>query len=313
MANNILIQSGLNPLKFITKGAAIDARYRTKRMEDYIFRDSLHKWQTQVKWWQPWTQEDTITIQFWSNYAPFSIRMIDCITGAQVGAAVSMDYVVSSIEDTGLKVYQKSIALSAIDKGIYYFEIDCGSPVLRVLQSEIIRIDEFPESLLIEYYNEEENDFDLLWEKGLTMSYRIPGGLREWTPGVESVIHIDQNQGAIQLSSSTFYTERLIVGTAEGVPDWVAQRVNDIFQCSNVKLDGKQYIRSENATLEATREEDYPIAGWSLEVRPSDPSATQRTSDEPSDNPSSIVYNIDNRGFGPITTTGTITPIKAIE
>ncbi|UXO94058.1 hypothetical protein Pan5_16 [Pseudanabaena phage Pan5] len=310
MASNIVVHPKIGPVKWVIEGATNDARYKTKRFDRYRYQDTVKEWMEQRNWFQPWTTADSVTIQLQSNFAPFALTVIDSCTGATM-LSTTIDYVATSIEASGLKVYQKTISLAGLPSGSYYFRLRCGSPVLITYVSEAFVIGTWPDSILLEY-SHNENDYDVIWETGIVMNYRVPGGFREYQPGNESTVFVDQDQDLIQLSARTFHTERLIIGTSEGVPDWVAERVNKIFQCATVLADGLQYVRNDGATLEASREDDYPLVGWSLEVRPKDAAGALVDTVTPTDNPSSVVYNIDTRGFGTITTDGTIAQIISI-
>lgn len=300
MPDNLTYFSTLCPVKFNRQGATLAARYNHRQFDEFPYQSTVPEFYAQKNWHQPWLTADTITIQLLSNYAPFSLELYTC-TGVLTDT-IAVPYVASSIEPSGLKVYQVSVPLSGYAVGSYYFLLKCGSPILDTFQSEAFTINTaLPASLLLEY-SHDENDFDAVFENDLVFSMRIPGGLVEFEPGSDRTVFIDQPRNIVQLSGRSFMLEKLIVGDTYGVPNWLAQRVNEAFLCSYVLVDGRKYVAADGAKMEATREETYPLVGWSLDVRQAEARQSKRYAAPSGENPSSVVYNIENTGFGDITT-----------
>jgi hypothetical protein len=67
-------------------------------------------------------------------------------------------------------------------------------------------------------------------------------------------------------------------------------------------IDGKEYTAIDGAKWEAVREKDFPMAGWIIEVRRTENSGSKRfEADGDQDNETTVVYNMENYGFGTIT------------
>lgn len=302
MADNILDISILCPLKFRKQGFTNEAPYNTKFFDDWNFSDTIRPEEEVVDFKQHWQKNDIIYVQILSNYAPHQLEMYDCNGDLVAGAVFVLDYIPTSIEGSGVKVYEASVALDTYDEGFYKFLLKSGSPVLETYESEWIDLKALHGTSVQLKYKHDENDYETVFETGIEFQFRIPGGLIYDQPGADRTVFIDQPRNMTLLSSKSFSIWKLFIGEAGGVPPWLIERVNDIFNCSTVLIDGRQYIANGDAKFEANREKEYPMAGWVLEVRPSKSQNKKRFVAEGNQgSPSSVVYQIDSRGFGTIT------------
>jgi hypothetical protein len=300
MATNIVDIPILCPIKFREVGYSNPAPYNTRYMDDWNYPDTVHDFEEKQPYAHPWQQNDIIYIQLLSNYAPHNLYLFDC-DGNQVNSFIGV-YNATSIEATGQKVYEFAIAVNIYPEGYYKFILESGNPVLKRMEGEWLDLRALHENSIQFKYLHNENDFDVVFETGIEMMFRVYGGLKDFKPASDRTVFIDQTRDIVQLSGKSFYTQKLIIGNAFGVPDWVIERVNQIFQCSQVLIDGRQYVANEGASFEPSREDNYPMAGWALEVRPADHQTRKRfTADGNSNNPTTVVYNIETDAFGQLT------------
>ena len=298
MADNIIRIPRLNPIKFRTQGFANPAGYNTKYFDEWNFDDTIRDFEQSVGHLQPWQKGDTIPLVFMSNYSPFTIQLQNC--AGEVVDSFLMTQAPASTDISGLLAWVKLIPLSSYDEGVYRFVVLCGEPVVRTLESEWFQIKELHDNSYLLKYTHDENDFDIPFEIDITFQLRSLGGLSDFTPKTDRVVFIDQVRDAVQLDAKPYSLEKLYIGDGFGVPNWFIERINYIFLCSSVWIDGKQYTANEGAQVEPNREKDFPLAGWALEVRPSDVQQSKEFTDEAGeDGPiTTLVYNIENRGFG---------------
>lgn len=304
MADNIVDISLLCPLKWVKEGYTNPAPYNTKYDEDFTYPETIPDFYEQQGYLQPWQKNDAIPIQILSNYAPHQLELYDEDDNPVPGAVFAVAYVATSIEGTGQKVYEALIALNTFDEGIYRFRLKSGSPVLETYISEWFCLKTLHENTFLFKYTHDENDFDVVFETGIELCLRVHGGFppERIQPGSERTVFIDQPNTIRQLSGKAFYTEKLLLGDSFGLPAWMIKKINRIFDCNNVLIDGKQYVANEGAKLEANTEEEYPMAGWQIELRPADPGNKKRfVADGAQGSPSTVVYNIESKGFGSIT------------
>lgn len=310
--DNILDISILSPFQWTKEGYANPTPYNMKYRDDWQYPDTIGSWYEKKSYLQPWEQSDIIPFQGLSNYAPHQLELYDC-EGNQIDTFVHA-YVVSSIEGTGQKVYEANVALNGYDEGVYQFKIKSGSPVLETYVSNFFHLKQKHENTYLFEVTHDENDFDMVYETGIVSKLRVYGEFREFQPGTDRTVFIDQPRNIVQLSAKSFSTEKLIIGDQWGVPDFIIEKINGLFLCSNVLIDGKQWVGNEGARFEASRESLFPMSGWAFEVRPAKNSTKKRfVADGSQGSPSSVVYNIEQKGYGPITGPASSNIVKITE
>lgn len=181
---------------------------------------------------------------------------------------------ISQLEPTVIKTTD-DVTVSAVA----WPPLPVGSYILqfRIAYSRVIAwapfciVAELPDSVLFTYTNYRD-DFDTVFNTEI--DYRVEA---VWLPTDTSFLvnaesFRDQNGIAHQLSAQPYETRALTIGggiSAFGVPDWVARKINNIFSCSSVFIDGEQYARSEGAVPEKTDiATDYPLFMYKITVEP---------------------------------------------
>lgn len=180
---------------------------------------------------------------------------------------------IRQLEATVIKTMD-DVTVSAID----WPRLPIGSYILQFRIAQYSRIiawapfcivSELPDSVLFTYTNYRD-DFDTVFDTEI--DYRVEA---VWLPAdaaflVNAENFRDQNGIGYQLSALPYETRILTIGggiNAFGVPNWVARKVNNIFSCSSVYIDGEEYVRSDGATPEridiAT---DYPLFMYKITV-----------------------------------------------
>jgi hypothetical protein len=299
MATNDIYIPVLCPVKFVRKNYTNPAGYNTRYFEDWNFTDTIRNFEEQVGHLDPWQNSDTVQICLLSNYAPFTLIFETC-EGVQAGAAI-IPRVVASTDASGMFFYWLPFSLAGYAEGVYRFRILCGDPQADELVSEWMHVAPLHENSGLLEYSHDENDHDVPFETGIAFSKRLIGGLTQYAPKTDRVLFIDQPRNAVQLDAKSFSTERLYFNGPEGLPPWSIERFNAAFLCSTVLFDGVQYTANDNAQMEPTRETDYPLTGWTIEVRRAKSKLTKRFSvdtlalGEPT---TTLVYTVEGRGLG---------------
>jgi hypothetical protein len=309
MAENIVDISILSPFQWTKEGFTNPVIYNTKYRDDWQYPDTIGSWYEQIGYLQPWELTDILQFQILSNYAPHQLELYDC-EGTQIDV-FTMSHIPTSIEGTGQKVYQSIVALNIYPEGVYQFKIKSGNPVLETYVSNFFSLKEKHENTMLFEVTHDENDHEVIFETGIVMKLRVYGEIRDFQPGADRVIFIDQPRNAVQLSGKSFSTEKLIVGDSFGVPDNIIEKINNLFLCSKVLIDSKQWVGNEGSRFEASRESLYPMSGWAFEIRPAIASTKKRfVADGNQGSPLTVVYSIQSKGFGPITTPGSSNVIQ---
>jgi hypothetical protein len=312
MAANIVDISILSPFQWTILGYANPIIYNTKYRDNYQYPDTISDLYAQQPYLQPWELTDILPFQILSNYAPHQLILEDC-QGNQIDTFAFVN-VPSSIETTGQKAYQATVALNIYPEGVYRFVIKSGSPVLQTYVGNYFDLQaKHPHTMLFEVTNN-ENDHEYVFETGIVAKLRVYGEIREFQPVSDRTLFIDQPRNIVQLQGKAYYTETLIIGDEWGVPDFIIEKINQLFLCSKVLIDGKQYVGSDGAKFEGTREDLYPMTGWAFEIRPAKANSKKRFEVNGNQNsPLTVVYRIQSRGFGSITGTASTNVILVTE
>jgi hypothetical protein len=118
----------------------------------------------------------------------------------------------------------------------------------------------------LEYRNSRYHE-DVIFETGITFSFRVEGAFGFLNPFSADQIYNDQRYNSVVLSSRTYRNFPLSIGGSFGVPDWVIDKINLIFSCNDVKIDSKSYAKASDTKFSFNEEDNYPMRGLSFEVR----------------------------------------------
>jgi hypothetical protein len=301
MASNTVDIAIICPLKFQTEGYANPGPYNTHFDDDWAYPDTIPDMYEQAPYIQPFQNNDIIYLQIISNFAPHNVELLDC-SGNQIDT-FAFAYKPTSIEITGQKVYEVSIALNTYAANIYQIRIKSGSPVINTVVSEWFEVAAFHENSVLIKYKHNENDYDVAFETGIEFMIRTFGGFppEQYKPGADRTVFIDQSRDEIILDSRTWDIDKFIIGGPEGVPKYFIKKMNKICACSSTTYDGKQFVVNEGAQFEPVTEQYYPMAGWGIDLRPASNKGRKRFEvDGNSNNPTTVVFGIQTDLFGDI-------------
>lgn len=263
--SNIIVFSKLSPVKWIDANFVQSPKYHTKAFDSFRYPETLYTDQDGAPFYQPWQTNDNIRIPLLSNFGPHTVELLTC-TGVKVREA-SIINIAASTDITGLWYFEGLLPLNDIPEGIYYLKLNSGFPQSATHLSEYMHIKPAHTGTVLLNYTHNRNDFNIPFEAAGVFDYRLFGGLRNFEPKSEDVVFIDQPANLTLLDSRAHDIETLVLGEYVGSPDYVASFVRHVFRCNEVRIDGVQYSRNEGAQLEPTREDNYGLYGWSLEVR----------------------------------------------
>ena len=123
-------------------------------------------------------------------------------------------------------------------------------------ESEIFEVCENCNDVLIEYSHKDNNSvFDnIFWNdtEQIPFKFRVAGGFRPSGVSIEidNEQFVNQKQEIVELYAIPYITNTLYVGDSNGVPYYVADFLNKILCLSDVRIDGKSYVREGNSKPE---------------------------------------------------------------
>lgn len=234
------------------------------------FSESMASFETEASYIQPWNNEDCINFQFSTNMAnPYVYARIINTDGNFVAGFTRVMYE----NRGGLYYYQYALSLASIPEGYYYVHLTISSPpFLANFYSEPIHVAASHENTIKIRYSHDQNDYGILFipspEWPMILQMRVEGGFlaEHFNPASKDVIFINQTYEVSLVNSVPFVTQKLTLGNGLGLPFWMADKVNRIFSCNQVTIDGVNFTKLEGAKMEGVKEKLYPLAWWSLDV-----------------------------------------------
>jgi hypothetical protein len=269
MPDQKFIQSLLNPVKFILYTPDTDSEYLSRHMDDFFYYETIKPWQQRKSYYQPWMNVDTISLQFQSELNPVKISLIDI--DERVYHSVNMTMGAYVFDNPNLHIYEISLPLTSYDPGLYFLKIEAGPltdgayPVTLISEPlEIAAVHKH--TVLLEYQHYEYYN-DIAFETGFAPELRVRATLKYKNPTSKDTLFEDQPLNLKMLQSKPFRIWELKIGGATGIPDYLADALNRILGCSSILIDGKPYTKSEGAKMEESTQSNYPMRGWSVELR----------------------------------------------
>lgn len=315
MAENTIYVPIINPVKFVNIARANLQQYYTKQFDLFLYAEQIYNFQEKVSYFQKIFQGDQISLQFSSNLSPVQVDVINSDGNAVLPFTALQ--VRRNTYDPDYYIYEADINTSPLTEGCYSLQVTVGSAYPIILVSEIFVITtDITNTLLFEYSNTTYHE-DVLFETGIKFSMRVPGIISGYTPGAKDVVYEDQVLNETLLSSRTFRNFKLFVGGAEGIPDWMIDKLNRVMGCDTVMIDGKFFTKAEGAKWEQKSEDTYPMNGWTLDLRETinRNSVIYQSGQIDSNKKLLVVHNIESKGFGDVSGQGNnnVVPIVELE
>lgn len=305
-----IIYPDLNPIKMVLINPVQLPQYLTRHLEDYRFHEQQHPDEgEEFKWYdQPWQSSDIIPFQFESNFDPIQIDLVDCYDVAwnTLNAAQKME----NKWEPGKYVYEALMDISAVPEGRYWVKMTFGS---EVMISEPMMIKAKHPSTIRYDYKHKRFHGDVIFETGIVFCFRVKGRLGKLIPGSKDTVYEDEPLNPTLLTSRPFRTFPLM---HKNIPDWVVDRINLIWTCSDVLVDNKSFAKSGESKMELIEEENYPMRTLIMNVREGINRGSRII--QPTVDTSKrlvVVHNIEGKLFGDITNPGSsnVIPVTGIE
>jgi hypothetical protein len=247
--------ANLNPLRF-TGGAG-------NKFDRLFMQDLLNKWQSKKCYFQKWNLEDTTKIQVLSDFE-FTFKIYD-MDGIEVSEIEPLE-VASEIQGKTFKVYEVPLVFDTA--GSFYAVIEYEEATLI---SEAWTVGMFTDTMLYKYRNS-ENNFSVLFDTEIEFNFRVEGLIADFEPKSDDVIYNDQLKNSRLLNSIPWRSFTMYAGQEDGVPEWVADKVNRIMACDIVFVDSQTFdgyiSKVEGAEWEVVRAQEYAFIGIKTEIMP---------------------------------------------
>lgn len=264
--DNIIYIPELNPVLFFEKDRSNISTYNTKHFEKWMFSERLYEWQEKVDYKQMWQTTDIINLQFESNFDPVIVKLMN--TDGEAVITLPSLIGLPHRDLNGFFAFEVNMSLGDVDPGCYYLQLELGSgDGKKILVSgwQIIA-EKLPGTVLLEYKNSRFHK-DVMFESGIEFQYRVPAAFTYLQKARADEIYRDEKYTSTLLSSHSAKQFTILFGDAYGLPDDELNKLDEIWSCDNVKVDGKLFGIADGAKPEYPALDDsavYPKRGMKL-------------------------------------------------
>lgn len=260
----------LNPQDFSPLTPTVFPQYGSKDLGDYPFHERIKQWQEDVYYKQKVQQSDTFFYQFESNFSPIQIDLYNTEFRDPI-VTIVLAQVATNPKMPGFYIYEGAISFAGLPDGCYYTKLSPGSNPADIQISEPIDLKVVqPDTVYYEYKHSRFHG-DVIFETGIQFSFRVEGCRGKLYPVSDDTFYRDQKLNPVQLSSKPYGSFDLSHGGSFGIPDWVVRKINWIWSCDSVMINGKSFAKdtgSNNsfAGIQINEEDDYPLYGLTMQV-----------------------------------------------
>lgn len=296
MANQVNIPF-LNPVRFVEIDPVELPQYLTKHFDDYWFKEQLQSYETVVDFKQKFQTSDTIYLQFEANFAAIQMQVIDC--EQNVLLTQSATQIRANKYMAGYYVYELTLSLAAFDPGTIYLKLNLGLGSKFMISEPIEVAEIWPNTVLFQYSHSKYHG-DVIFETGIVFGFRCEAVIRRLDPASERTFYRDQKQNPSTLKVRPYRSFELGIGHLTGIPDWYIDKMDWIWSCDNVLLDGKSFAVLDDSKFEDQEiHKQYALRHWTLNIQEGINRASKIIGVDVNPNKKlMIVYQIDGTVFG---------------
>lgn len=288
MSDRLVYIADLNPVQFYEQGKQLPARYHKKHLGDgWSYEDAL-SYENKAYFAQKVQFDQLISVQVRSNLGPVNnndiyIDILDCDGNVKVAAIAYVQYeqlpgdVVGSEQMTTwqfkFKFNSYPSEIPAVED-TYRLRLtleynDGVNPAeYAIFLSEDLHLKtSHPGTLLVEYGNSENNADTVFEQISPLFAIRVEADIHSTEPASTTTAYTDMGERLVQLSSTSYEVQKL---TVKNAPDYLVVKLNEIFSCDQVRIDGRLYVKDDGAKWELQTSPDHPLKGATIQLRPSE-------------------------------------------
>ncbi len=215
------------------------------------------------------------TIQILSDYVPYA-ELYQADSGFPANIPVTIEVKATNIQGQTFSVYEITYPFGSLN-GRYVAVLGYVDDNNVQQQYESLAVSckpEHPNTLLFEYAND-RNDFGIAFSTGIIFKLRVEAVIRNFKAENNRTIYNDQNEDSVVLDARPFRTFNLIVGVGQNglIPDWMHDKMNRLFSCNQVGINGIGYSLVDGQGFEIKRPDplktsDKPSLSLSTTIQP---------------------------------------------
>lgn len=218
---------------------------------------------------QPFQQSDTIRVQWFgssSTLADYQYATLLDDYGRLVNTK-SITVVKETGTWNGLTLYTITVRLYDVSEGRYFIRVgyNHGSTTYSYVLFEPFHVKQIHENTIRIDYSSSFNHQSVVYPSDLfVQQIRIKGVISEVTPDSKFNVYEDQPLNYEMVYGTTFRQFEL---TLNNIPEWFADKLDRVFLCNQLTIDGHSYTRSEGAKLEPKKVAGMPVKEHAIKLR----------------------------------------------
>ncbi len=255
-----------NPVKFTPKVYGQAAAYNSIPFDMQQYRDRILPWWQKRDYFQKWQTTDAIRLQAISDSAPIRLDVIG--KHGRVFSTLVFDRKQQDASNPGTYIFECDLSLASIPEGCYILRVTFGSGGAEWISEPQSIKARHPHTTYIEYKHSRGYNNDLIFRTGFSPAIRVEGWLGRLKKGAKDTIWENQRLNQTVIDSKTYRVWPYHIGFTYGVPDWLYDKLVDIFGMDILSIDGVLYTKAEaGAEFEETVIEGYPLRGYRVDLR----------------------------------------------
>lgn len=303
--------SKLCPVQMVPQGIAPLPPYNFLHMDMYSYAAQSGRYDGYRPYLQKWQTTDNIALQcITRDLGPVQVELINA--HERVFGIYPLAQIVTTAVTSPYQLYEGDIPLLDIEPGIYWLRAVAGigeTKVTFISEPQCIQ-DEHPKTLYFEYSNT-RNQAATIFSTGYSPAIRVEGNIINFSPRSRFAAYEDEPANMYLLDGTPYRQFTLWVGDSFGLPPYMADKINRVFTLNTVSIDGKGFVRGEDAQLEpVARTNGMPGTWWQMEIREAlNQDATSQDIEGVVDG-GAILVNVDAALFGDLTDQVSSNPIQ---
>lgn len=291
----------LCPIKLVPLGNILPAQYHTKHMDGWWFTEQVQNYVDNYKYYQPWQNNDVISLQVQTNgLGPVKVEIYNCL--GEVVLSVDFTQKSDPSVKAPLSLFEANVALTSLSEGLYYAVVSAGSgaAIAKYISEPLYVKADWPNTILFEYKNS-RNKQSVVFTTGYNPSIRIESSFTLQDFDAEAKYTVYENQPAdIELINGIPYrVHNLFIGDNQGLPPWVLDKLARITLMSECKADGLAITRNSDSKFERISIPGYAMSYYNLKVREKyNRDGVFLDVNGDLDKNITVVYNVNTKGFG---------------
>lgn len=301
MGNTIYI-SDLNPFHFSKVNDSLPAGVNYKGIYDAPFEDRQNRNEYPRAYLQKWAKDEIVMLQsVTSGYGLLKVYLVDA--NGNIVSNHDMALVVNPGVLLPYVLQEVNIDLSAVPDGKYRFVI--MDDTNKLFRSEWFALAEAWYDTFLFEYSDTKNKENTYFSPTFTPKIRVEANFLPIAPQSDSTEYIDDIHDTEMLNGTTWDQQTLVIGgksllpgESQGIPDWMARKINKILLLNRCVIEGVRYSKAKQDNIEQVISGYMPLNVYTIDLVPSVASTGLVFEGTPAPVTSSFVATMDASSFG---------------